>query len=102
MQLHLDEIATKITLAVTLFSSSIEPAGMAPRPSRLRVDCQKDISQFMRQNWLSNRIAISFDDIVCYSWNTLVNQPWKSSPSPAEIGQSQVTQSEDWYDFCSA
>jgi len=33
MQLHLDEIATKITPgALTLFSSSIKPSGMAPNP----------------------------------------------------------------------
>jgi hypothetical protein len=34
----------------------------------------------MRQNWLSNRIFKSFDDIVdhcCYAWNTLMDQPWK-------------------------
>ena len=34
----------------------------------------------MRQNWLSNRIFKSFDDIVdhcCYAWNTLIDQPWK-------------------------
>ena len=34
----------------------------------------------MRQNWLSNRIFKSFDDIVnhcCYAWNTLVDHPWK-------------------------
>ena len=38
------------------------------------------IWQFMRQNWLSNRIFKSFDDIVdhcCYAWNTLIDQPWK-------------------------
>src|SRR6516225_5762382 len=36
--------------------------------------------QFMRQNWLSNRVFKSFDDIVdhcCYGWNTLIDQPWK-------------------------
>jgi len=36
--------------------------------------------QFMRQNWLSNRVFKSFDDIVdhcCYAWNTLIAQPWK-------------------------
>jgi hypothetical protein len=30
----------------------------------------------MRQNWLSNRIFKSFDDIVdhcCYAWNTLID-----------------------------
>jgi hypothetical protein len=34
----------------------------------------------VRQNWLSNRIFKSFDDIVdhcCYAWNTLTDQPWK-------------------------
>jgi hypothetical protein len=39
-----------------------------------------NIWQFMRQNWLSNRIFKSFDDIVdhcCYVWNTLIDQPWK-------------------------
>jgi hypothetical protein len=40
----------------------------------------ENIWQFMRQNWLSNRIFKSFDDIVdhcCYAWNTLIDQPWK-------------------------
>ena len=43
-------------------------------------DGQENIWQFMRQNWLSNRIFKSFDDIVdhcCYAWNTLIDQPWK-------------------------
>jgi hypothetical protein len=34
----------------------------------------------MRQNWLSNSIFKSFDDIVdrcCYAWNILIGQPWK-------------------------
>jgi len=34
----------------------------------------------MRQNWSSNRIFKSFDDIVdhcCYAGNTLIDQPWK-------------------------
>jgi hypothetical protein len=32
------------------------------------------------QNWLSNQIFKSFDDIVdhcCYAWNTLIDQQWK-------------------------
>ena len=40
---------------------------------------QQNIWQLMRQNWLSNRIFKSFDDIVdhcCYAW-TALNQPWK-------------------------
>jgi len=36
--------------------------------------------QFMRENWLSNRVFKSGDDIVdhcCYAWNKLVAQPWR-------------------------
>src|SRR6478736_6524458 len=40
----------------------------------------ENIWQYMRDNWLSNRIFKSYDDIVdhcCYAWNTLVDRPWK-------------------------
>ena len=40
----------------------------------------KNVSQFMRDNWLSNRVFSSYDDIVdhcCEAWNKLVAQPWK-------------------------
>ena len=41
---------------------------------------QENIWQFMRDNWLSNRVFDSYDDIVdhcCAAWNKLVEQPWK-------------------------
>jgi hypothetical protein len=80
--------------ARTPFSSSIKPAGTAPRnsgflPTSHSCHCrrahpssisQENIWQFMRQNWLSNRIFKSLDDIVdhcCFAWNTLTDQPWK-------------------------
>jgi hypothetical protein len=34
----------------------------------------------MRDNWLSNRVFKSYDDIVdhcCYAWNTFLDRPWK-------------------------
>jgi hypothetical protein len=40
----------------------------------------ENLWQFMRDNWLSNRIFESYDDIVdhcCLAWNTLVDQPWR-------------------------
>jgi transposase len=40
----------------------------------------ENIWQFMRDNWLSNRVFGSYDEIVdhcCYAWNKLVEQPWK-------------------------
>ncbi len=33
----------------------------------------------MRENWLSNRIFTSYDNLVdhcCHAWNKLVGQPW--------------------------
>jgi len=39
----------------------------------------ENVWQFMRDNWLSNRIFKTYDDIVdhcCYAWNKLIDQPW--------------------------
>jgi hypothetical protein len=93
-QLHLDEIATKVTLgshAIVLLDqagwhgpkalkvpSNIPLIPLPPRAPEL--NGQENIWQFMRQNWLSNRVFKSFDNIVdhcCYAWNTLIDQPWK-------------------------
>ena len=40
----------------------------------------ENIWQFMRDNWLSNRIFKSCEEIValcCEAWNKLIDQPWK-------------------------
>jgi transposase len=40
----------------------------------------ENIWQFMRDNWLSNRIFESYDDILdhcCSAWNKLIDMPWK-------------------------
>src|SRR5258706_9118989 len=114
MQLHLDEIATKIppgAHAIPLLDqagwhgakalqvpNNISLLQLPPRAPEL--NGQENIWQFMRQNWLSNRIFKSFDDIVdhcCYAWNTLIDQPWKIMSIARRDGQPQVTQSEDWY-----
>lgn len=41
---------------------------------------QENVWQFMRDNWLSNRIFKSYDHILahcCWAWNRLVEQPWR-------------------------
>jgi len=41
---------------------------------------QENVWQFMRDNWLSNRVFGSYDEIVdhcCDAWNKLVDQPWR-------------------------
>src|SRR5262245_12325865 len=40
----------------------------------------ENVWQFMLENWLSNRVFKSYDDLVdhCYAaWNRLVDQPWR-------------------------
>jgi len=39
----------------------------------------ENVWQFMRDNWLSNRVFTSYEDIVdhcCEAWNKLVDRPW--------------------------
>ncbi len=39
----------------------------------------ENIWQFMRDNWLSNRIFKSYNDILdhcCFAWSQLIDQPW--------------------------
>ena len=40
----------------------------------------ENVWQFMRDNWLSNRVFKSYDDILdqcCFAWNRLTDQPWQ-------------------------
>ena len=40
----------------------------------------ENVWQFLRDNWLSNRVFKNYDDIValcCESWNKLMDQPWR-------------------------
>ena len=40
----------------------------------------ENVSQFMRDNWLSNRIFNSYTNIpyhCCFAWNQLIDQPWR-------------------------
>ena len=39
----------------------------------------ENIWQFIRENWLSNRVFGTYDDIValcCEAWNKLIDRPW--------------------------
>lgn len=39
----------------------------------------ENVWQFLRENWLSNRVFKSYADIIdhcCYAWNRLAEQPW--------------------------
>jgi hypothetical protein len=54
---------------------------LVPLPPRCpELNAMENVWQFMRDNWLSNRIFQSYDAIVdhcCHAWNRLVDQPWR-------------------------
>src|SRR5665811_153672 len=90
MNLHLAEIAKAVAPgahAVLLVDQAgwhlsarlVVPANITniPLPSKCpELNPVENIWQYMRDNWLSNRVFKSYDDIVdhcCYAWNTLVD-----------------------------
>lgn len=93
MQWHLDEISSQIkpgahailivdragwhTAGKLIVPSNITILPLPPRSPELNP--VENIWQFMRDNWLSNRIFKSYDEIVaicCDAWNKLMDQPW--------------------------
>ena len=40
----------------------------------------ENVWQYLRENWLSNRVFESYEDILghcCNAWNRLLERPWK-------------------------
>ena len=94
MTLHLAEIATEIAPgkhAVLLLDQAgwhmsrnlVVPATITlmPLPPKCpELNPVENVWQFLRDNWLSNRVFGSYDNLVdhcCEAWNRLVDQPWK-------------------------
>lgn len=94
MSLHLAEIAQAVApgahavLLVDQAGWHITPKltvppniSIIPLPAKSpELNPQENVWQFMRDNWLSNRIFSSYADIVdhcCYAWNKLVEEPWR-------------------------
>ena len=92
--MHLEEIAFHVApgaYAVILLDQAgwhgsaelvvPENITLMPLPPRCpKLNPVENVWQFMRDNWLSNRIFKSYDDIVdhcCFAWNTLINQSWR-------------------------
>ena len=89
MDLHLTEIAKNVAPdahAVLLVDQAgwhttnklAVPANITilPLPPKCpELNSTENVWQFMRDNWLSNRVFKSYDDIVdhcCYAWNKLI------------------------------
>jgi transposase len=93
MNLHLAEIATQVSStahAVVLLDQAgwhlsnrlVVPPNITlmPLPPKCpELNPVENVWQFMRDNWLSNRIFGSYDDVLdhcCRAWNNLLDQPW--------------------------
>lgn len=93
MQWHLEEIASQVapgahaviildqagwhTTAKLDVPTNITLLSLPPRSPELNP--VENIWQFIRDNWLSNRVFKSFEEIVDLSadaWNKLIEQPW--------------------------
>ncbi len=94
MQWHLDEISSQVspgahailildragwhTTAKLTIPPNITLLFLPPRSPELNP--VENIWQFIRDNWLSNRVFGSYDEILAISaeaWNKLIGQPWK-------------------------
>jgi hypothetical protein len=93
MQRHLDEISSQVTPGAhavlivdqagwhttgkLVIPSNITLLLLPPRAPELNP--VENIWQYMRDNWLSNRIFTSYETIVvlcCEAWNKLIDEPW--------------------------
>jgi hypothetical protein len=94
MPWHLDEISSQVsegahailildqagwhTTDKLLIPSNITLLPLPPRAPELNP--LENIWQFMRDNWISNRVFKSYDEIITISaeaWNKLIDQPWR-------------------------
>ncbi len=94
MGLHLAEISARVTPGKHC-ALLVDQAGwhiserltvpsnitIVPLPAKCpELNPVENVWQFMRDNWLSNRVFRSYDAIVdhcCYAWNQLVDRPWR-------------------------
>ena len=94
MNLHLAEIAKDVAPgrhAVLLLDQAAwhtsaklaVPSNITlmPLPAKCpELNSAENVWEFMRDNWLSNRIFLSYDDLLdhcCEAWNKLTAQPWR-------------------------
>ena len=94
MNLHLAEITKEITpgrhAALLLDQAGWhlsrrlvvpENITLVPLPPKCpELNPVENIWQFLRDNWISNRIFASYENLLdhcCFAWNKLIDMPWK-------------------------
>ena len=112
MDLHLEEISRAVAPnahAVVLLDQAAwhttaklgipENISLVPLPPKSpELNPAENVWQYLRQNWLSNRVFDSYEAIVeasCQAWNNLTDQPWKIMSiglrAWAQVAQVNVT-----------
>lgn len=93
MQRHLEEISSQVApgahAVIILDQAGWHGSGKLEIPPNItllhlpprspELNPVENIWQFLRDNWLSNEIFKSYDQILdrsCEAWNKLVQQPW--------------------------
>jgi transposase len=93
MNLHLQEIAQVVAPgahAVLLLDQAgwhqskklVVPDNITliPLPAKApELNAAENVWQYMRENWLSNRVFTSYTDVLdhcCHAWNKLIDRPW--------------------------
>ena len=94
MTLHIEEISQAVApgahAVVLLDQAGWHTSSKLPVPNNItlvplpakspELNPVENTWQFMRENWLSNRVFASHGDILdhcCHAWNKLVDQPWR-------------------------
>jgi transposase len=109
MQLHLDQIskyvAHKAHAVLLMDRAGWHTTGKLKVPKNLTIillpsrspelNPVENVWQYLRSNWLSNRVFETYDDILdagCEAWNNLIDQPWAitsiGSRKWAQVGQT--------------
>jgi transposase len=75
--LLLDQAGWHLSAEVTVLDNMT----LLPLPAKCpELNVMENVWQFMRDNWLSNRVFRDHDDIVglcCFYWNRLIEMPWR-------------------------
>ena len=116
MDLHLEEISRAVAPnahAVVLLDQAAwhttaklgipENISLVPLPPKSpELNPAENVWQYLRQNWLSNRVFDSYEAIVeasCQAWNNLTDRPWKIMSIGLRAWARQVNVKDGWYKF---
>jgi hypothetical protein len=70
-----------------------------PALARPGAEPGRELWQYLRQNWLSNRVFDTYDDIIdaaCDAWRKLIAHPKQSPPSACANGLTSVKDEGRW------